>query len=142
MTIEDQLYKYKLLLYRLYDGDSIKDATIDLGFFHRWENRDIRLAGIDTPEIRHKNEKHKEAGKLVTENINMVMTPATVWIQSHEDDTGKYGTIVANVYADDLMINQDLLNKRFAKMYFGGKKPKWTDDELQYIIDELAYLRR
>ena len=38
----------------------------------------------------------------------------------------KYGRILADVYLDDLHVNQDLLDKRYAVKYDGGHKVKPT----------------
>ena len=54
---------------RIVDGDTI-DISIDLGFDLTKKER-VRLAGIDTPEKRTKNEKEKEMGYQATEFLEM-----------------------------------------------------------------------
>jgi len=53
------IYRIKNIL-RVVDGDTI-DADIDLGFSISLEKR-IRLAGVDTPESRTKDEYEKKLG--------------------------------------------------------------------------------
>ena len=52
------MYHYKAQLVRVIDGDTI-EADIDLGF-KTWTRRKVRLAGIDTPEIRTRDLEEKK----------------------------------------------------------------------------------
>ena len=45
------MYEYKAIVKKVYDGDTIT-VDIDLGFGITFNDKSIRLSGIDTPEIR------------------------------------------------------------------------------------------
>ena len=124
----------------VYVGDSYKDYTIDLGFNKRWIKRDLRLHGIDTPELRG---YQKFAGDLVRDyiiNLHRLNPEACYWIHSFKDEQHKYGEILVNYYIENICINKHLIEKKYAKEYFGGKKEPWTQSELDYIINDLKWL--
>lgn len=52
------LYSYRAVMRSAYDGDSVR-ADIDFGMNHWMMNRELRLVGIDTPEIRGKSDIEK-----------------------------------------------------------------------------------
>lgn len=139
MDKQKTFYNYELIDYRLYDGDSITSCTISLGFLHYRAKASVRLARIDTPEVRKKDDPlHKEAGLLVTQYVRSLLEQAdTVWISSVKSAKHKYGSIIADVFVDTLNINDHLLERRFAKPYEGKKKELWLKKDLQFIIDEL-----
>ena len=56
------LYQYKADLVKVIDGDTI-EVDFDLGFGVWLRNQRIRLAGIDTPEIRTSDKEMKAMGK-------------------------------------------------------------------------------
>ena len=47
----ENLYQYKVSVSRVVDGDTV-DVDVDLGFGVWLRNERVRLAGVDTPEIR------------------------------------------------------------------------------------------
>ena len=142
MKPEDCLYNYRILEHTLYDGDSLKNCVIDEGRNRFEKDVDIRFKFIDTPEIRRSTSKgigdyHIKAGKYVRDYIQDLLNNASiVWVKSYKQVGGKYSDILGTVFADDLNINQHLLDKGFAKEYNGGKKQKWLNVELRYIINQ------
>lgn len=134
-------YNWKIIeLGYVHDGDSYKDYTLDLGFNNQWVKKDIRLYGIDTPEVRG---IQKEAGDLVKKyivHLHDLNPEAMYWIHSFKDAQHKYGEVLANYYIENICINNHLLEKKYAKEYFGGKKTPWTQSELDYIINDLKWL--
>lgn len=138
----DYLYNYKIESYRIYDGDSWKDCVIDFGMNKYEKKVSIRFANIDCPEIRRSaangvGDKHIKAGRLVLNYIKELMSGFEVkWVRSQRQE-GKYSDIVGVVMGDGVNINQNLINRGFAKPYEGDKKVKWTEEELDSIIKEL-----
>ena len=58
---KQSLYNYRLLEWRTYDGDSILDVKVDYGMYRYEENVDLRLFGVDAPEIRRsKSQAHPD----------------------------------------------------------------------------------
>ena len=113
---------------RVVDGDTI-DISIDLGFDLTKKER-VRLAGIDTPEKRTKNEKEKEMGYQATEFLEMHLMEATKLTVRTEKD-GKFGRMLGWLYktdTDTMSINQIMIDKGYAWSYDGGTKEKNLDD--------------
>ena len=49
----------------------------------------------------------------------------TVYIQTHKDKSGKFGRVLADIYADEdktACLNSDLIDCGHATAYFGGKR--------------------
>ena len=113
---------------RVVDGDTI-DISIDLGFDLTKKER-VRLAGIDTPEKRTKDQKEKEMGYQATEFLEMHLMEATKLTVKTEKD-GKFGRMLGWVYkseTDTTSINQIMIDKGYAWAYDGGTKEKNLDD--------------
>ena len=113
---------------RVVDGDTI-DISIDLGFDLTKKER-VRLAGIDTPEKRTKDQKEKEMGYQATEFLEMHLMEATKLTVKTEKD-GKFGRMLGWLYktdTDTMSINQIMIDKGYAWAYDGGTKEKNLDD--------------
>ena len=54
-----KLFRYNCTLDRVIDGDTV-DLNIDLGFSVFLNKQRVRLAGIDTPESRTRNQIDKQ----------------------------------------------------------------------------------
>lgn len=111
---KDTLYFYKAKITRIIDGDTV-DAVVDLGF-HIQANLRFRLADIDTPELRIKEqyEDAVKAKKYLEDNI----LGGEYIIASYKGD--KYGRWLATIYLDDgSTINNRLLEEGLAKVYKG-----------------------
>ncbi len=128
--------------YRVYDGDSIKDATIDIGWHHGQFDCDIRLicsaGSIDAPELRGRD---RQAGLIVrdfvSDWIRTRMEHGTVWLQSFAwMPEGKYGRMLAAVHSSVEELGVELLGRGFAmKSGVNGKRHHWTETQLQRIVD-------
>ena len=107
----------------VYDGDTVH-AIFSLpnsSIIHKYK---LRLAHIDTPELKSKNtneiKKAKEAKKVVEDMI----LDKIVYLELEGED--KYGRILANIYINNLNLNQYLIKKKYALKYEGGKKIKFS----------------
>ena len=113
---------------RVVDGDTI-DISIDLGFDLTKKER-VRLAGIDTPEKRTKDQKEKEMGYQATEFLEMhVMEEKKLNVKTEKE--GKFGRMLGWLYkseTDTTSINQIMIDKGYAWAYDGGTKEKNLDD--------------
>ena len=109
---KDTFYLYDAKITKIIDGDTI-DAQIDLGF-HMQANLRFRLAGIDTPELRIKDQ-YADALKAKQYIENMILGARCV-IESSKGD--KYGRWLATVYLPDgSSVNEKLLQEGLAKPY-------------------------
>lgn len=103
------MYQYKAKVVRWVDGDTLL-CLIDLGFYTHKEER-LRLARIDTPELRG---KEKEEGKRVKQLVTDIYPPGTeVYVESKKRDN--YGRFIAEIYHEENSINQWLIDSGNAK---------------------------
>ena len=106
---------------KCYDGDSITVATVLPGSAQVYRFS-VRLTGIDTPEMRSKNENEKWAAKFVQQKLEYLLLDKFVSLKDVQWD--KYGRLLANVFLDEVNINEWLLDNNYAVPYEGGtKKP-------------------
>lgn len=102
-------------LIRVIDGDTF-EVKIDLGF-HLFIIEKVRLYGVNTPEIRTRNQKEKlkglEAKKFVEDIFNNNST--NLKIKSYGKD--KYGRILADFFIEDKMLSDLLLENKMAVEY-------------------------
>jgi endonuclease YncB( thermonuclease family) len=109
---------------KVYDGDTI---TICGRFYndsplYRFS---IRLRGIDSPEIKGKTEEEKMSAIKSREALSHLILGKIVTIQN--PDCEKYGRILADVYFNDIHVNQWLINNHYAIPYNGGKKELYNE---------------
>lgn len=106
----------------IYDGDTfrvnIKDYPSIAG------NRiPIRINGIDTPEMRGKCTKEKTLAREAKQLTVKMLRNAKV-IELRNMQRGKYFRIVADVYADNQSLADELIKNNLAVRYNGGTKVK------------------
>ena len=110
------MFTYTAHVDRVVDGDTI-DVSIDLGF-DIWHKTRLRLAGIDTPEVK------TDLGKVVKKYAIDTLEGKIVVIQTTKPD--KYGRYLATIFLDDKNFNELLIDNGYARAYDGGKKIEWT----------------
>jgi endonuclease YncB( thermonuclease family) len=121
---------------KVYDGDTITIAArlpMQNSPIYRFS---VRLNGIDTPEIKGKDEDEREAAKQVKEALSAMILNKQVTLKNV--DTEKYGRILADVYIGDIHVNEWLIAEKFALPYDGGTKtqPKsWLNYKLTGKIE-------
>ena len=115
---------------KVVDGDTI-DVVIDLGF-DIYKHERVRIAGIDTPEMRTRDLEEKALG-----------IDATNWMKYTLQDTlkgeneltirtelkggmGKYGRLLGWLYVgeDTVSLNEKMITEGYAWAYDGGTKQK------------------
>ena len=105
------MYEYKAYVTKVYDGDTIT-VDIDLGFEVWLKSQKLRLAGINTPEVRGTS---RHEGIRSRDALRSKILKKKVMIKSH--GRGKYGRWIAEVFLEGSSMNQWLLNEGFAKPY-------------------------
>ena len=103
---------------KVYDGD-----TCTLLF--RWKKQNIkiscRLYGIDTPELRTKNKSEKKLAIEARDFLKILILEKIVFIEFFKNE--KYGRPLVILYLKDgKSVNSLMIEKGYAKKYFGGKK--------------------
>jgi len=132
-------YNFRVVeITKVLDGDTI-DVVIDLGF-DLYKKERVRVAGVDTPEKRTKDEEEKELGYDATNWLKEKLEGAI-----HGDDelivrtelvggVGKYGRLLGWLYIGDaeVSLNEMMIEEGFAWSYDGGTKQK-NFEELREI---------
>jgi len=80
----------------------------------------VRLSGIDSPEIKGKTQAEKDLAMVAKNRLHQLIFGKIVHLKNIS--TEKYGRILADVYLDDLHINQWMLQEKLAVEYDGGTK--------------------
>ena len=110
----------KGIVIKVYDGDTITIASklpYPSSPLYRFS---VRLNGIDCPEIKGKDENEKQCAQIAKkEMIDLIMNKI---VTLKNVQTEKYGRILADVYIDDLHLNNHMIKKRLAVTYDGGTK--------------------
>ena len=132
-------YNFRVIeINRVIDGDTI-DVTIDLGF-DLYKKERVRVAGVDTPEKRTKDEEEKVLGYDATHWLEEKLNGAI----SGDDDlvirtelvggVGKYGRLLGWLYIGDaeVSLNEAMIEEGYAWAYDGGTKQK-NFEELKEI---------
>ena len=105
---------------KVYDGDTITIASkmpYPESPMYRFS---VRLNGIDTPEIKGKNADEKEIAKKARDELSALIMNKTVILKNVQSE--KYGRILAEVYLEDVCLNDWMIEKKFAVKYDGGTK--------------------
>lgn len=107
----------------VYDGDTFK-VTIKSVHPLIGDKVSIRVAGVDTPELRAKCDKEKKLAILAKQYTVQFLRSANV-VELRNIERGKYFRIVADVYADGRSLTNELLSRGLGVPYDGGKKVNW-----------------
>jgi endonuclease YncB( thermonuclease family) len=108
---------------KVYDADTITIANrVSVGNSHTEEiyRFQVRLNGIDTPEIKSKNATTKTLAIKARDVLAEMILGKVVVLRNV--DFEKYGRLLADVYFGDIHINQWLLDNKYAVKYDGGTK--------------------
>lgn len=105
---------------KVYDGDTITIAN-RLPYaespLYRFQ---VRLAGIDCPEIRGGSTEEKNMAIEARNHLQGLVF--SKWVDVRNGQTEKYGRLLADVYLGSLHINQWMLDQGLAIPYHGGTK--------------------
>ena len=122
----------------VYDGDTCKIVMMYGEYVHKWN---CRVMGVDTPELRTKNDKEKDVDTLCETNCAM-----RFWIRLLLSNVWNLINIVnfwfyIHPYNDNMKIdkktsyNQWLIDNNYAAEYYGGTKydQNWDIKNMQKI---------
>lgn len=120
------MYEYNAKIERVVDGDTVY-AIVDLGFCI-YTRVDLRLFGIDTPEMHSSNPEERIKAKAAKDRLISLIEGKDVVIRTHKAD--KYGRWLAEIkpvgYIGIGTVNTQLISEGLAQKYFGiGPKPTW-----------------
>tara|TARA_R110000850_G_scaffold148836_5_gene271204 strand:- start:15162 stop:15599 length:438 start_codon:yes stop_codon:yes gene_type:complete len=106
----------------IYDGDTFR-ANISGVHSLIGERIGIRVAGVDTPEMRGKCQKEKDLARKAKQVTVETLRSAKV-IELRNTKRGKYFRIVADVYVDNKSLTDILISSGLGVAYDGGTKAK------------------
>lgn len=125
LTSWSEVYNYKIL--RIVDGDTIE---IEAPYLPKPLKPEIllRISGIDTPEKEFRANCEMEAGlgQYASEYTQQLINQAkekTIIITGED----KYFRLLGDVMLDGKSLRESLLEKGYARPYYGSKKPSWCD---------------
>lgn len=107
------MYEYKAIVTKVYDGDTIT-VDIELGFGVFLNKQSLRLAYIDTPEVRG---EEKPEGIIARDRVRELILGKEITIKTYKDAKGKYGRWIAEVFYDNkiMSLNEQLINEGLAE---------------------------
>jgi endonuclease YncB( thermonuclease family) len=108
------------IVIKVYDGDTITIASKLPNTEEPVYRFQIRLAGIDSPELKSKNIEEMEAAKISQQALQNLILNKEVILKNNQ--TEKYGRILSTVYCDELCVNEWLLKNYYAVKYNGKTK--------------------
>lgn len=108
------MYTYSAKIIGVYDGDTVT-AIVDLGFHIKKEIK-IRLAGIDTPELRG---AERPEGLVSKQRLSELILDKEVTLKTYKDKQEKYGRWLGDIYISnsEVSVNQILINEGLAIPY-------------------------
>lgn len=88
----------------------------------------LRLSNVDTPNIKRwancdKEFKKGEEAKIFVENAIKLSKKQLVKIVGYD----KYGRFLGQIYLDGKSLSDSLIEKKLARVYYGGKKQSWCN---------------
>jgi len=107
------VYEYKGFVRKVYDGDTIT-VDIDLGFDVILKNQKIRLARINTPEIRG---KERSEGLKSRDALRNKIGSKWIKLKTYQDKKGKWGRWIGEIWIKDECVNDWLLSEGLAIEY-------------------------
>jgi len=114
--MKSHLYYYRALVKYVYDGDTIT-VDIDLGL-HAWvHDEKIRLARINTPELRG---DEREQGLISRDYLRGLIDQKEIYLQTIKDAKGKYGRYIAEIWLEQpsdewINVNDLLVQQGYAQ---------------------------
>ena len=114
-------YKTEAKVVKVYDGDTVHVVFSYFNTYYKWIGR---IAHVDTPELKTKNEEEKKKGYEVRDKLRELILGKIVQLHCHEFD--KYGRLLIDIEIDGIKVDEWLLSNGYAKKYEGGTKEKWA----------------
>jgi len=106
---------------KVYDGDTITIASKVPGLYNSPIYKfSVRLNGIDTPEMRTKDEDEKEIATLARDALSEKIMGKEIRLENIK--TEKYGRVLCDIYLDQIHLNKWLIDEKYALPYDGGTK--------------------
>jgi endonuclease YncB( thermonuclease family) len=113
-------HKCRAKVVHVYDGDTVHLVFEYLGHVFKWH---IRIAHVDTPELRTKNLEEKKKGYETRDKLREYIDGKVVDVSCLDFD--KYGRVLAEITYNGKRIDEWLIENGYAKPYEGKTKEAW-----------------
>jgi len=119
VELETKTYRYKHVVKRIYDGD-----TITL------ENGDrVRLLGINTPEIESRHRQGEEGGQTAKQWLQDKLQQGIVFLEYDQQKKDKYGRSLAHLFLENgEHLNKELVQAGLATLSIIPPNVSYSDD--------------
>ncbi len=107
----EELYHYRGFVTKVYDGDTIT-VDIDVGFHITMKKEKVRLSRINTPEVRG---PERSQGIISRDWLRERIFEKDIRLVTVKDKKGKYGRWLADIWIDNVCINDELVSKGLAE---------------------------
>jgi endonuclease YncB( thermonuclease family) len=121
-------------VHHIHDTDTM---TIVFEWYHAWIKLNVRLNGIDAPELESKSPGESDVCRKGCQVLQRLIGNQIVRVILADFD--KYGRPLATVYLQQPLedgietVNDYLVKWRYAKRYTGGTKVRWSPEELALV---------
>lgn len=109
---------------KVYDGDTLTVASTLPDQTEPLYRFSVRLAGIDTPELRSRDDGERALAVAARDVLAARVLHKRVRLENVDND--KYGRLLARVVCDGECVNDTMLTLGHAVPYNGGAKPSWS----------------
>lgn len=106
-------YNYRAIVKSVHDGDTFT-VDIDLGFGVWLKDQNIRLYGINAPELKG---EFRSLGFTSRDRLSELTINKEIVLETIKDKKEKYGRWLGIVLVDDKNVNDLLVEEGFAKRY-------------------------
>ena len=103
-------YRYNAIVVSIYDGDTL-NVDIDLGFGVWLRNQNVRLYGINTPELKGLT---KESGIKSRDRLRELVLNKNIVLETIKDKKEKYGRWLGKIFIDNVVVNEVLVKENLA----------------------------
>jgi len=110
---------------KVYDGDTITIASKFSGIDGPVYRFNVRLNGIDSPEIKGGTEHEKNLAEKSRDALSHLIFGKIVTLKNVNNE--KYGRMLADVYLEDTNVCEWMINNKYAVKYDGGTKHRPED---------------
>ena len=114
-----------VIWHRCYDGDTCTYTIANVPDIFG-DKINVRIRGIDTPEIRGKCDIEKSRAKQVRDFVRDLHSQATTF-ELKNCERGKYFRLVCDVFLDGENLSEILIERDYARIYDGGKRESWCN---------------
>ena len=116
---------YDVIVERVIDGDTIVISIPNVPEVFG-KKISVRIAGIDTPELRANCPYEKGLANRAKDRVEGIIMKGRV-VSLFNTKRGKYFRLLADVLVDEQNVAAALVNEGLAVTYSGGKKRDWCN---------------